>query len=140
MPFSEKIKIGNNVISNTDYNFNYKLGKFSFSDSLEYSIFDTIFISYEKIFLDLKKEYKNRSLVYKFDERTSDTIKVVKSISQPLTTESIFGEGIQKSGTILRGFTVGTNKDFTLNSGLRLQLSGRLSDGPTLEAFPQYKP
>ena len=128
LPFSEKIKIGNNVISNTDYNFNYKLGKFSFSDSLEYSIFDTIFISYEKIFLDLKKEYKNRSLVYKFDERTSDTIKVVKSISQPLTTESIFGEGIQKSGTILRGFTVGTNKDFTLNSGLRLQLFGRLSD------------
>ena len=35
---------------------------------------------------------------------------------------------MQKSGTLIRGFTVGTNKDFSLNSGLRLQLSGRLSD------------
>ncbi|HEY7752145.1 MAG TPA: hypothetical protein VH917_07610, partial [Ignavibacteriaceae bacterium] len=29
---------------------------------------------------------------------------------------------------MIRGFTVGTTKDFTLNSGLRLQLSGRLSE------------
>ena len=53
---------------------------------------------------------------------------MIQSLSKPLTSESIFGEGIQKNGTILRGFTVGTNKDFTVNSGLRLQLSGRLSD------------
>ncbi|HEX9252489.1 MAG TPA: hypothetical protein VF870_09620, partial [Ignavibacteriaceae bacterium] len=35
---------------------------------------------------------------------------------------------MQKSGTIVRGFTVGTTKDFSLNSGLRLQLSGRISE------------
>ncbi len=29
---------------------------------------------------------------------------------------------------MIRGFTVGTTKDFTLNSGLRLQLSGRLAE------------
>lgn len=128
LPFSEKIKVGSKILANPDYNFDYKLGKFSLSDSLEYSIFDTIFISYEMILMNLQKEYKNRSLVYKFDEKTLDTLRVVQSLSKPLTSESIFGEGMQKSGTILRGFTVGTNKDFTVNSGLRLQLSGRLSD------------
>ena len=44
------------------------------------------------------------------------------------TAEEIFGSRIEKSGTLVRGFTVGTTKDFTLNSGLRLQLSGKLSD------------
>ncbi len=35
---------------------------------------------------------------------------------------------LQKSGTLIRGFTVGTTKDFSLSSGLRLQLSGNLTD------------
>ncbi|MBT8382121.1 MAG: hypothetical protein KJO59_07170, partial [Ignavibacteria bacterium] len=42
--------------------------------------------------------------------------------------EAIFGPGIQKSGTLIRGFTVGTTKDFSLSSGLRLQLSGKLTE------------
>ena len=128
VPFSEKIKLAGKILNTNEYSFDYRQGSFSLSDSLEYSIFDTIFISYEMILLNLQKEYKKRSLVYRFDENILDTIKVVKSISESLTPKSIFGEGIQKSGTILRGFTVGTNKDFTVDSGLRLQLSGRLSD------------
>ncbi|MEW6701685.1 MAG: hypothetical protein AB1298_03110, partial [Bacteroidota bacterium] len=42
--------------------------------------------------------------------------------------ETIFGRGLQKSGAIVRGFSIGTNRDFQLNSGLRLQLAGKLSD------------
>ncbi len=57
-----------------------------------------------------------------------DTIRSSKRVSEPLTSESIFGKDLQKSGAIIRGFTIGTNRDFTLNSGLRLQLSGKLSE------------
>ena len=42
--------------------------------------------------------------------------------------ESIFGKRIEKSGSIIRGFSVGSNKDLTLQSGFRLQLAGKLSD------------
>ena len=35
---------------------------------------------------------------------------------------------LQTSGSIMRGVQVGTNRDFTLNSGLNLQLSGHLTD------------
>ncbi len=35
---------------------------------------------------------------------------------------------LQTSGSIMRGIQVGTNRDFTLNSGLNLQLSGYLTD------------
>ena len=53
---------------------------------------------------------------------------MLKAVGSGFAPEAIFGPGIQKSGSIVRGFTVGTTKDFSLNSGLRLQMSGRVSD------------
>ncbi|MEJ2104336.1 MAG: hypothetical protein P8X47_07140, partial [Ignavibacteriaceae bacterium] len=56
------------------------------------------------------------------------TVQVAQTEAGGFTPETIFGPGIQKSGTLIRGFTVGTTKDFSLNSGLRLQLSGNLTE------------
>ena len=129
IPFSEKITLRNSVIQPlTDYKFDYLTATFTLSDSLPYSIFDTLFVTYETIKLGLKKEYKKRSLVVKYDEKLGDTVQVVQTESGGFTPESIFGPGLQKSGTLIRGFTVGTTKDFSLSSGLRLQLSGNLTD------------
>ncbi len=129
IPFSEKITLRNAVIQPlTDYRFDYLTATFTLSDSLPYSIFDTLFVTYETIKLGLKKEYKKRSLVVKYDEKLGDTVQVVQTESSGFTPESIFGPGLQKSGTLIRGFTVGTTKDFSLSSGLRLQLSGNLTD------------
>ncbi len=129
IPFSESIVLRSSAIQrDRDYKFNYSHGYFALSDTLAYSIFDTLFVSYQTVKLSLKKEYKRRSLVIRFDDRFGDTIRVVQSDSRPLSPETIFGPGIEKSGTLVRGFTVGTTRDLTLNSGLRLQLAGKLSD------------
>ncbi len=40
---------------------------------------------------------------------------------------STFGGNIQKNGSIVRGFTFGSNRDLTLQSGFNLQLSGNLT-------------
>ena len=128
VPNSEIIRLRNKILGVKDYKFSYKTNSFSLSDSLEYSIFDTIFVTYQAYNLGLKKNYKNRSLVVKYNKESGDTVRVSKAEEEGISVESIFGSGIQKSGTLVRGFTVGTNRDFSLNSGLRLQLSGRLSD------------
>jgi hypothetical protein len=87
-----------------------------------------LIVIYKTIRLGLKKEYKMRSLVVRYDEQRGDTIQVVQTEGAGFSPDAIFGPGMQKSGTLIRGFTVGTTKDFTLNSGLRLQLSGKLTD------------
>ena len=129
IPFSEKIILRNTLLQPLrDFRFLYSEAAFTLSDSLPYSIFDTLYITYQTVKISLKKEYRKRSLVIKYDPERGDTIKVVELEGSGLTPESIFGEGMQKSGTLIRGFTVGTTKDFSLNSGLRLQLSGKLSE------------
>ena len=128
IPFSEKIVLRGHVLRHKDYTISYKSNSFSLSDSLAYSIFDTLYVSYRSYAISLHREYKKRSLVVKINEGGKDTIQVVQSAGGGFTSEEIFGSRIEKSGTLIRGFTVGTTKDFTLNSGLRLQLSGKLSD------------
>ncbi|MBL1213674.1 MAG: hypothetical protein D8M61_10045 [Ignavibacteriae bacterium] len=128
IPLTEKIILRGKVLNKNDYKISYQKGSFSLSGSLAYSIFDTLYVSYDALKLSLKKNYSRRSLVVKYDEETGDTIKVFQSANSLLSSESIFGRGIQKSGTLVRGFTVGTTRDFTVSSGLRLQLSGQLSE------------
>jgi hypothetical protein len=128
IPFTETVVIRNSLLTKKDYKFSYSNGTFFLSDSLPYSIYDTLIVTYQALNLGLLKEYKKRDLIIKYDTVTGDTIRVVSNEGGGFSPENIFGPGIEKSGTIVRGFTVGTTKDFTLNSGLRLQLSGRLSD------------
>lgn len=127
IPGSEIIFIKSKQLNSYDYSFTYSKTFFTLSDSLPYSIFDTLIVTYRAFKLSLQKEYQKRSLVVKYDEKFGDTVSVLTSTSG-FSPESIFGADMQKSGTIVRGFTVGTTKDFSLTSGLRLQLSGRIAE------------
>lgn len=127
IPFSESITLRKKILNRNDYEISYSTASFKLSDSLAFSVFDTLYVKYNSYRLSFKKEYKKRSLVVKINEAGNDTIQVAQEEPGEFTTEDIFGSGIEKSGTLVRGFTVGTTKDFTLNSGLRLQLSGKLS-------------
>ena len=128
IPFTEEISLKNKIIDKKYIDFNYSQGYFSLSDSLKYSLFDTLIVTYHSLNLSLQKEYKRRTLVKVYDEVTNTTIRSVREQSVNLSSESIFGSDIRSTGTIVRGFTLGTNRDLNVNSGLRLQLSGRLSD------------
>ncbi len=127
IPGSEIIYLKSKQLSQNDYSFTYSKSFFTLSDTLPYSIFDTLIVTYRSLKLSLQKEYSRRSLVVKYDAEYGDSVSVLTSTSG-FSTEAIFGSDMQKSGTLVRGFTVGTTKDFSLNSGLRLQLSGRISE------------
>jgi hypothetical protein len=134
IPYSEKLIIRDSLLTLSDYEITYSRAEISLSDTLPYSIFDTLFITYDILDVGFQKEYKKRSLVYKFDETTGDTIRVLQPERGGFTPDAIFGSNMEKSGTLIRGFTVGTTKDFTLSSGLRLQVAGNLSEDIELVA------
>ncbi len=77
--------------------------------------------------IQLPKEYYRRKLVTLVDS-TGATRQVAQERSGTLSGNSIFGKNFQRSGSIVRGFTIGSNRDLTLQSGLRLQFSGNITD------------
>jgi len=86
-----------------------------------------IYISYDYLPFTLKRSYSLRSLVFKPDTagKKSRTLSVIQ---QEDNFSSIFGPELTKSGSISRGFIVGSNRDLTLSSGFRLQMAGKLSN------------
>jgi len=128
LPGSFSVTLRDTVIAESEYSFYPEKGYFVLGATLNYSIFDTLVASYQTVKLGLNKIVNRRELLYKYDSETGDTLRIVRENFSGYSSDDIFGSKLQKSGTIVRGFTVGTTKDFTLNSGLRLQLSGQLSD------------
>jgi len=128
IPGSEIVRVNGRILRQGEYNIDYKEAFINLSDTLSYSIYDTVFVTYKSLNIPLKKQYVKRELITRFEMTLRDTVRVVTSGRDMYSAESIFGNDIEKSGTIIRGFTLGTNKDLALQSGLRLQLSGKLSD------------
>ncbi|HSQ75127.1 MAG TPA: hypothetical protein VLT13_06205, partial [Bacteroidota bacterium] len=89
---------------------------------------DTIvcIITYQYIPLQLQDVYRLRTLVEPPDSVSrADSLRILRPAST-FSMDDIFGPNLQKSGSIVRGFTVGSNRDLSLNSGLRLQMSGKI--------------
>lgn len=123
-----------------DYQMNDRFGIVKLSRSLLQQIFlekpsrsDTavgirhsILITYQYLPIQLKDKYYHREVIVKRDTTTGRNVQVAVP-SKPLTLENIFGSNLQRSGSIVRGFTLGSNRDLSLNSGFRLQFSGKIA-------------
>jgi hypothetical protein len=114
-----------------DYQMNYRHGLIIFSSVQHARICpDTLYhrmtITYRTLPIIFKREYSLRQI-----EVRKDSLNKYKSILSPTSTrlfsDEYFGSGLQKSGSIVRGFSVGSNRDLSLNSGFRMQLAGKLA-------------
>ncbi len=114
-----------------DYTLDARFGLLRLSPTLRARLADssrphTVRASYLYRPLRLPREYFRRKLV-----TVVDSAGVEREVAQEpaeLTPTSIFGRNFQRSGSIVRGLTVGSNRDLTLQSGLRLQFSGNITD------------
>ncbi len=138
--FSDILTLHNNVLTPvSDYNFNYREGIIILSKDLfqKYSL-DTfqiynLSIDYDVFPYSLKEEYSNFEVTVERDSVTGDTVQIATQKKDFMG--SIFeGTDLEKSGSLFRGVNIGSNRDLTLNSGFRLQLNGKLSDGIEINA------
>ncbi len=132
---SETIEVGTLRLRRVaDYEINYRFGIITFNFLLEKGL--SIRVVYQIYPFQMKSEYFHRALVHRpvFDDTLKRSVDraVVVSNANP---DNLF-ESSQMSGTgsITRGFTVGSNQNFTLNSGLNVQIAGNISDDVTIEA------
>ncbi|MFA5405409.1 MAG: hypothetical protein WC358_10790, partial [Ignavibacteria bacterium] len=119
------------LIPLTDYNLDYRNGVITFKQGLfdKYSLDTTriydLNIQYDLFPYNFKDEYSNFDIVMERDTLTGDTVQV--AVQKKDVLENLFeGSSLEKSGSIFRGVTIGSNRDMTLNSGFRLQLNGKL--------------
>lgn len=114
-----------------DYEIQYSRGLISLrSGRLASILADSsahfIIVGYEILPFALRREYSLRHMILSKDSAGGVTRKVEPSLTR-FSMDDVFGPGLQKSGSIFRGLTVGSNQDLTLNSGFRMQLAGKLS-------------
>jgi len=95
-----------------------------FSDTVRSSAFAVVY--YRNFPFQIPDYYSKFEVLTSLDSLKQDTIRIAEVRTDIL--EDIFARTeLEKSGSIFRGFTIGNNRDLTLNSGFRLQMNGRLS-------------
>ncbi len=118
--------------SGIDYHVNERIGLIRFDPVLiqvlfsDSSVEHRVSVFYQYFPFRFQESYFRRRLLVLKDSTGRDTLRVSKPRAS-FGLDDIFGQNLQKSGSIVRGFTVGSNRDFTLNSGLRLQLAGKIA-------------
>lgn len=114
-----------------DFRMNYRYGQILFlpkfiasllSDSLPHKMT----VTYRALPINFKHEYSLRQIEILRDS-TGKEKPIISQLSTKSFSDDFFGSGLQKSGSIVRGFSVGSNRDLSLNSGFRMQLAGKLA-------------
>ena len=117
----------------TDYSLSYRFGTLRLDSLFLLHLLSrpgpgghTLVVRYEYFPFRFQPSYARRSLITLRDSTGKDSLTVARPRGA-FTIDDIFGANLQKSGSIVRGFTVGSNRDLSLNSGFRMQLSGKLA-------------
>lgn len=138
--YSDILTLQNNILSPlNDYTFDFREGIIILSKDLfqKYSL-DTfqiynLTIDYDVFPYSFQDEYSNFEIITETDSITGDTVEIATQKKDFIG--SIFeGTDLEKSGSLFRGVTIGSNRDLSLNSGFRLQLNGKLSSDIEINA------
>ncbi|WP_304198639.1 hypothetical protein [Flavobacterium alvei] len=132
--FFKLLDANNQPIDSSFYKINFEKGILLLNEKLT-SKSDSITVQYLKLPEILTKEYRiydSTKLVS--NEASKGSLYTVETISQK---KIIPFEGLNTSGSISRGITIGNNQNSVLTSNLDLQITGKLSDKVSLRASLQ---
>jgi len=116
------------LLRGLEYSINYRQGTIRFDSTFlrQATLPARVTASYAFFPFRFQDSYYRRRLIALRDSTGADTLRIARP-PPTFTVEDFFGRNLQKSGSLVRGFTIGTNRDLSLTSGLRLQLAGKIS-------------
>ncbi len=116
------------LVQGKDYLLDERFGVLKLQDSSIQKKPYAVEIYYKALPFSFKEKYLHKELVREVDS-SNKVQSVVKKVEQPFSFNDVFGKSnLQKSGSIVRGLTIGSNRDLSLNSGFRLQMAGNITD------------
>jgi hypothetical protein len=132
--FFELVDSNNNVIDKKAYTVNFQKGSLILNQQFTIKS-DSITVNYLKFPDYLTKEYS----AYDSSQVVSTDITSEKlyKISEEPSEKNVPFDGLNTSGSITRGLTIGNNQNTVLNSNLDLQITGKLSEKVSLRASLQ---
>lgn len=120
-------------VSPSNFYVDYRFGKIRLYKSFIDDIIKSgqperlqLIITYKNYPFDIADSYSRFEVLSRLDTAAGDSVKVAE-IKSDFVEDIFAGTDLQKSGSIFRGFTLGNNRDLSLQSGFRLQLNGKLS-------------
>jgi hypothetical protein len=133
LPSSEVLLLDSaRLTSPADYTIDYRRGKVTLrkaawrsrakADTL------TLNVRYRAFPFSFQRSYTHRAPVIRTDSGAARPGAGPAPLAKSgFSFDDLFGSNLQKSGSIVRGFTVGSNRDLSLNSGFRMQMAGSLT-------------
>jgi len=121
---SEKVTVDDSIlVSLKDYQIDYLNGLFTLVKT--YLPKTSIIIEYQILPINLQKTYFHRKLIYQ-----TDSIRSLDSIPSIVTTlqKEFIRSNLRKNGSIVRGISLGSNQGLKIESGLRMNISGKITD------------
>jgi hypothetical protein len=117
------------LVRGRDYRIDYRRGLIWLAASVPFNAGDpgsSVHITYRFFPFRFQESYQRRILTLASDSLSrADSIRVARPVSS-FSMDDVFGPNLRKSGSIFRGFTVGSNRDLSLTSGLRLEMAGHI--------------
>lgn len=122
---SEKVWLDGRLLEPNTFTLNYIDGDIRFAFPVPHT--SLIRIVYDRLPYPIRKRHFHRRMIV----RASDSLSLF-NVPAPGTFDAgpeseTFGADLQKSGSIVRGITIGSNRDLKLDSGLRLQVNGKVA-------------
>ncbi|HEX9655206.1 MAG TPA: hypothetical protein VGA99_15980, partial [bacterium] len=112
---------------NHDYVIHYVDGAIVFKTN--YLPSTNIRVRYRIFTAPIRKSYFHRQIIMTDTAATQTADSTSSAKPKPnLAPQTTFGAQLRKSGSLTRGITVGTNQGLQVDSGLRMQIAGRLTE------------
>ncbi|NBC16544.1 MAG: hypothetical protein GVY18_04410, partial [Bacteroidetes bacterium] len=133
IPGSERLYFEGARLDTSRYRIDYRHGHL-WVDALSARSTATLIATYRTYPFTFRETYRRRGV----ERSAADTAQAVAVVEEEPVGADGFdpfgGVQLQRSGSITRGISAGNNRDVTVESGLRMQVSGEVTDGVDVQA------
>jgi len=134
LPGSERIYLNVDTLDVSQYRLDYRHGFLWIPDST-FSKDDMLVVSYRTLPFRFQDVYQRNEIVLETPGDPEERVAEAGVIGEAPEEFDLFeNDKLTRTGSITRGILAGSNRDVTIESGLRMELSGEIVNGVQVQA------